>query len=203
MKIKGYTLIEIMIALAVFAILAVITSTSMYHAFTTRSRVNEQADRLNSLQLTMTIIERDTKQIIDRAIRGNDMLLIPSFIGEPGYTEFTRDGMVNPNSTEKRSTLKRVAYLCQNDKLIRRSWRMLDTPSREQYSDKVLLNKIKRCKFSYLNRSRQVLSEWRANAVQQNQTKEPLPVAFQMDIELEVWGRMNLLFIVPEALYGS
>ncbi|WP_133130585.1 GspJ family T2SS minor pseudopilin variant LspJ [Legionella yabuuchiae] len=203
MTVKGYTLIEIMIALAVFAILAVITSTSMYHAFTTRSRVNEQADRLNSLQLTMTIIERDTKQIIDRAIRGNDMLLIPSFIGEPSYTEFTRDGIVNPNSIEKRSTLKRIAYLCQNNELIRRSWRMLDTPNREQFSDKVLLDNVKGCKFAYLTRSRQVLSHWRANAVQQNQIKEPLPVALQIDLELRVWGRMNLLFIVPEALYGA
>lgn len=199
----GYTLIEVLIALSVFAILAVITSTAMYNAFTTRARVNEQAEQLNALQLTMTMIERDTKQMIDRPVRGENMQLISSFIGSPQYTEFTRDGVVNPNSGEKRSTLKRVAYLCQNEQLVRRSWPMLDSPNRNNYSDRVLLDNLVQCQFAYLSRNRQVLSEWRSGALQQNQVKEPLPTAIQLKFKLRHWGILDRLFIVPEALYGK
>lgn len=202
MNAKGYTLIEILIALAVFAILASLSTSAMYHAFTTRSRVTMQADKLNALQLVMTIVQRDAEQIIDRAIRVKDMRLAPSFIGKPHYIEFTRDGIVNPHSREKRSTLKRVAYRCINDKLIRRSWEALDTPTPDKFSDRILLDNLKRCQFAYLARNRQVLASWASNALQQNQKKEPLPTAVQIDLELEAWGNMNLLFIVPEALYG-
>jgi general secretion pathway protein J len=202
-SIKGYTLMEVLIALSVFAILTVVTSTAMYNAYNTRARVNEQADKLNSLQLAMTVIGRDTKQIIERTIKGEDMVTIPAYIGDDNYTEFTRDGMVNPNSSEKRSTLKRVAYLCRDEQLIRRSWAVLDSPKRKQYNDKILLDNLFHCSMSYITRSRQILDEWRAGAVQQNQKKEPLPVALQLDLNIKNWGKMQLRFIIPEALYGQ
>ncbi|NYQ85965.1 GspJ family T2SS minor pseudopilin variant LspJ, partial [Escherichia coli] len=67
-KNKGFTLIEILIALTVFAILATITSSTLYYAFNTRTRVNAQAERLNALQLAISIIQQDTSQTVERAI---------------------------------------------------------------------------------------------------------------------------------------
>lgn len=202
-KQHGFTLLEILIALAVFAILATITSSAMYYAFNTRARVNEQADRLNTLQLAVTLIERDVEQIVARAIRGNEMHLFPAFIGQHQYLELTRNGIVNPNSEEKRSSLKRIAYVCQNNQLLRRSWESLDTTNRKLYEDKVLLDNIVNCKFAYLNHSLQVLPEWRENALQQNQQSEPLPKAIQFTLTLKDWDKMSLLFIIPEALYAG
>jgi len=205
MKIKtaGYTLIEILIALSVFAILATITSSAMYHAFDTRARVAKQADRLNTIQLAIAMIGRDTEQILERAVRGNEMHLFPAFVGQSHYLEFTRNGLVNPNSLEQLSTLKRVAFVCRGDKLIRRSWQILDTPDRKHYQDRVLLNNLDECSFAYLAHNRQILSEWHEDAVQQNQKREALPVAIQVTITLHDWGNMSLLFIIPEALYGG
>ncbi|KTD36232.1 type II secretory pathway protein LspJ [Legionella nautarum] len=201
---KGFTLIEILIALTVFAILAAITSSAMYYAFNTRSRVSEQAERLNALQLAITLIEHDTEQVIVRDIRaGHEMQLHPVFEGEAQYLEFTRSGFVNPNSEEKRSVLQRVAFLCQNNQLIRRSWVTLDPVNREIYQDKILIDRLMNCQFAYLNHNLQVLSEWRPNAVQQNQRAEPIPKAIQMNLRLNDWGKMSLLFIIPGALYAE
>ncbi|WP_305884783.1 GspJ family T2SS minor pseudopilin variant LspJ [Legionella sp. 27cVA30] len=198
----GYTLIEILIALAVFAILAIITASAMYYAFDTRNRVNLQAERLNILQLALSIIARDIEQCAERPIRGNELHVFSAYIGQSNYTEFTRGGLINPNAMEQRSTLKRIAYLCRDGQLIRRSWEALDTPQRSHYEDKVLLDNLTQCKFAYLNRNRQILTEWRENAVSQNQKREPLPTAVQFTLNLQEWGEMSLLFIVPEALYG-
>lgn len=201
---KGFTLIEILIALTVFAILAAITSSAMYYAFNTRSRVSEQAERLNSLQLAISLIEHDTEQAIVRDIRaGKEMQLHPVFEGEAQYLEFTRSGFVNPNSEEKRSVLQRVAFLCKNNQLIRRSWVTLDPVNLENYQDKVLIDRLMNCQFAYLNHNSQVLSEWRPNAVQQNQRAEPMPKAIQINLSLKDWGKMSLLFIIPGALYAE
>ncbi|MDI9819496.1 MULTISPECIES: GspJ family T2SS minor pseudopilin variant LspJ [unclassified Legionella] len=199
----GFTLLEILIALSVFAILATITASTMYYAFNIKERVIQQADRLNNLQLAMILIERDTTQVIPRPVRGNDMHLFPAFAGQPQYLEFTRDGIVNPGSAEKRSTLKRIAYICRANQLLRRSWEVLDTPERNRYEEKILLDNLTNCKFSYLNHSLQVLPEWRDNALQQNQRAEPLPKAVQLNFTLKDWDKISLLTIIPEALYAE
>ena len=180
MKINwGYTLIEILVALAVFAILSSITASAMYHAFDTRARVNVQANQLNEVQLALALMTRDIEQAIDRPIHGDEMRVFPAFVGEPHYLEFSRAGIVNPMGIDARSTMARIAYRCMNKKLIRRSWGSLDTPSRNHYQDRIVLDHLDECKFSYLTHSRQRLSEWRDDAIQQNQKKEALPIAIQ------------------------
>lgn len=148
-KKSGFTLIEVLIALAVFAILASITSSTLYYAFNTRTRVNEQSERLSALQLTISIVQQDISQTAERAIRGNDMRLFPIFIGRPDYVEFTRDGDVNPGSVEKRSSLKRVALVCQNNSLLRRTWDTLDPFDRNTHADKVLVSNLSDCHFGF------------------------------------------------------
>ncbi|MCE0723970.1 MULTISPECIES: GspJ family T2SS minor pseudopilin variant LspJ [Legionella] len=202
-KLNGFTLIEILIALAIFAILATITSSVLYNAFTTRSRVNEQSERLNELQLAISLIQQDTRQTVERPIRSNEMQLLPAFIGQTNYVEFTRDGNINPGNIEKRSTLKRVAYVCQQGTLIRRTWSSLDIINQKSYEDKLLLNRLTNCHFGYLNQNLQILPEWREQAVTLNQRKEPFPKAIQFNMTLQDQGELNLLFVLPGALYVS
>jgi len=201
-KNRGFTLLEVLIALTVFVILATVTTSAMYHAFNTRAIVTRQADRLSTIQLAMALIQRDTQQITERSVRGNQLQLIPAFIGQSQYLEFTRGGDVNPDD-HLRGTLIRIAFLCQNGQLVRRSWEAPDTPNRYKYKDKVLLNKLDQCRFAYLSHDLQVISEWRENALRQNQRKESLPTAIQFTLNLKDWGNMSLLFIIPEALYAE
>lgn len=200
-KLKGFTLIEILIALAVFAILATLTSQILYNSFTTKERLAEQTEKLTAIQMALLFIQRDTTQAVGRSVRSNNMKLLPLFVGESQYVELTRGGLVNPQSILKKSTLQRVAYLCQNNRLIRRHWTSLDTVSRELYQDKVLLTNLTSCKFNYLNATLHVFQEWRAGALQQSQRAEPFPKAIQFNLSLKKSEKMSFLFIIPEALY--
>ena len=201
-KKQGFTLIEILIALTIFAVLATITSSTLYYAFTTRTQVNLQANRLNQLQLAISIIQQDTIQIIDRAIRGNEMRLFPVMVGQSEYVEFTRDGVTNPQSVNKRSSLKRIALVCLDGKLVHRTWSSLDPTDRNTYQDKMLIDNLSECYFSYLNQSLQSLDEWRERALSENQRAEPFPKALQINLKLKDWGKLNLLFTIPRALYA-
>ena len=95
-KQSAFTLLEILIALVVFSILATITSSAMYHAFNTRAIVTKQADKLSVIELAMAVIRRDTQQIVERSVRSNTSKQLPIFTGRPQYLEFTRGGKVNP-----------------------------------------------------------------------------------------------------------
>ena len=199
----GYTLLEIMVALAVFAILSTITAATMIHSFDIRARVNIQSDQLNATQVALTLIARDIEQMVDRPVIGTEMHLFPAFIGASKYIEFTRGGAVNPEAVEHRSTLKRIALICGETKLIRRTWDRLDAPTRKSYQDKILLDNLKTCSFAYLNHFQKILPEWRNEDVLEHQKQETLPTAVQFNLTLQTWGNMSLLFSVPEALYGT
>jgi general secretion pathway protein J len=199
----GYTLIEVMVALTIFALLAAITSSTLYHSFNIRERVNTQANQLNTLQISLTLLSRDTAQIIERAVIGEEMHLFPPFVGQPKYVEFTRGGIMNPNGVARKNTLKRIAYVCTKNELLRRSWEHLDSPSRRKYRDKIILSNLKNCSFAYLGHDHNILKEWRAYAIQQNQKKETLPLAIQFSFTISEWGSTSLLFSIPEALYAA
>jgi general secretion pathway protein J len=203
MKQRGYTLIEVMIALVVFAIIATLSSSVMYHVFDIRERVAIQANQLGELQLTMTLLEHDMVQYIPRTVRANDMHVFSSFVGTYQYMEFTRGGLVNPNAAAKRSGLKRVAYVCSQNQLIRRSWEALDTPERHDYEDRVLLSHLESCSFSYISMYQQIMPEWRAYNVEQKQKIQAIPSGVQLIVDPFGWGKMTFLFVIPEGLYGS
>lgn len=202
-KSPGFTLLEILIALSIFSILAVITSVAMFHAFNTRAKVNTQADILHSVQLSMSLLQHDMRQMTNRAVRGNDMRLVSALIGQSGYLEMTRDGIANPESMEKRSTLKRIALICESGTLKRRTWASLDTPNHNNWEESVLLDNLSSCKFSYLDHSLHVLNEWREVTPEHSKGGESLPKAVQLNITMNPWGNANLIFIVPEALYAK
>lgn len=198
---NGYTLIEIMIALVVFAILAIITSQALYNAFNTRAHLNVEANQLNELQLALSLMQHDVTQMIERSIYGNEHQQFAAFIGLPYYVEFTRLGE-NTDARTAKSTLKRVAYLCKNKALIRRTWETLDTPNRKHYSNASLIQQVEQCKFAYVAHNGQTLEQWRENAVQVNQQKEALPLAIQVNLVITGLGKMSLLFAISEASYG-
>ena len=200
---RGYTLIEVMIALSVFAIIATLSSSVMYHVFDVRARVAAQANQLDELQLALTLIEHDSIQFIPRTVRTNDMHVFAPFTGTHQYMEFTRGGLVNPKGIALRSTLKRVAFLCRGRQLIRRSWDVLDTPERKHYEDKILLDNLEACSFDYVSLSHQIMPEWRAYRIDANQRIESVPSALQLTITPNGWGKMTFLFVLAEGLYGS
>lgn len=197
---KGFTLIEIMLALVIFAILASITASSMYHAFDTRKRIANQAQALNTIEFAIALMKQDTLQAVSRTILGNGMHIFPEFTGHADYVEFTRDGRVNPNAFELRSTLVRVAYLCKKDKLIRRFWERVDTPNRAAYQDKVILDNLNQCKFAYVTKDNDIVPEWQEYPSSDKNNK--MPNAIRVTLSLQN-GNMSLLFIFPAELYGS
>ncbi|WP_419421011.1 GspJ family T2SS minor pseudopilin variant LspJ [Legionella sp. D16C41] len=199
---SGFTLLEILIAIAIFAILATLTSSALYYAFNTRARVTAQSDRLTDFQLTISLLQRDTIQMINRPIRGNEMHLFPAFIGQANYVEFTRGGLGNPNSTEKRSTLMRVSLLCKDNQLIRRTWSSLDPANKDQHEDKILLKELSKCQFAYLNKNLQILPDWHESTGELEQV-EPLPKAIQLTLSVREWGKLSLLLPIPKALYAA
>ena len=203
LRTRGFTLIEILVALTLFAILAAITSSAMYHAFNTRQRVSLQAERLNALQLTISLIKQDMENVAGRAVRSQDLRLLPALVGQNNRIDFTRGGFPNPKGASQRSTLQRIALLCQKNKLIRRTWETLDTPTPGVFQDRILLRNIDHCYFAFLDTNLEVLNTWQSGPLSENAPPQSLlPTAVQVNITLPGWGKGVFLFLIPAAVYN-
>lgn len=193
-KISGYTLIEVIIALAIFAILGTISIGLLGRSFDTSARLKAQLDPLAELQLAVARMSRDIAQIVD--------LGKLSFVGQTNYAEFVRGGLVVPDENEVKSTLKRVALLCgANETLIRKTWARVNPISAEDFQEQILINKVVSCEFSYLIKDGTWVSEWPITSTEPttNTLKKspPFPRAIKLTMHLKNLGEIPLLFVIP------
>ncbi|MGV3740524.1 MAG: type II secretion system minor pseudopilin GspJ [Gammaproteobacteria bacterium] len=202
MKQRGFTLIEIIIALAVFAIIASFTSYILAQSFNVDKRLKTQRVQQHRIELALILLRRETQQIINRPVRGNEQSLIPAFIAHANTLEFTRNGNVNPNAVAQRSTLKRVAYLCYGKKLIRRTWDLLDSPDRRQFRSQVLLDQVKSCGFTYMDVKHQAHTEWKIVAGDRKDQISPLPTSIICHLNLENLGKVEIVLPLPTGFYA-
>ena len=68
-KNKGFTLIEVLIALAITAIVSLIAYTSLSAVMTGAERLRENTDRIYEINRAWMIISRDFRQFVDRPVR--------------------------------------------------------------------------------------------------------------------------------------
>lgn len=122
---RGYTLVEVLVAVLVFAVLAA----SAYGALDALSRSaidqREHAEALAGLQLTMARLDSDLRQVTHRAYRNPFGQLEPPLSGTTGGLVATRAGWGNPSAI-KRSQLQRFAWQFDNSTLSRLAWPVTD-----------------------------------------------------------------------------
>src|SRR5690606_4493493 len=96
----GFTLLELLIAAAVFAIMATLAYGGLDALINQRQAAGDSLERLGAVQRGMNLLLRDTAQIVNRPIRGpyrGDPL--PALRGGDGFEyalAFTRGGWRNP-----------------------------------------------------------------------------------------------------------
>lgn len=190
---SGFTLLEILIALAIFTIVSVIMVKAMHTVFSSQSATNQKAARLAELQMAMLIVSRDIEQTIDRPVSnaaGNP----EGFIGTAHALTFTHGGRAVLQGNTQRSTLQRTRYSLDNRNLIRTTWPVLDVTGHTQSNNRTILRAVSELQFSYLDNKGQFQSSWPPAS---GATNEPLPKAVQLSLKIERWGKLNQLYIIP------
>lgn len=66
---RGFTLLEVLVAMAVFAVMSVVAYGGLRSVLTADQVTQEHAQRLADLQVTLSVLERDLAQVVDIAVR--------------------------------------------------------------------------------------------------------------------------------------
>lgn len=191
-KQSAFTLIEILIALFIFAIIAVITASVLHTVYDARQNLKVKETQLTALQITTALLQHDMRQIINRpsiANNGSKQAAVVGLFNEVDFSCACNSGL---DAINQQSDLQRIKYYVQNGDFIRQSYASVDQNDTNASSKKVLLTHVTQFEVNYLDSNNLFAQTW----FMENNNNQ-LPKAIYFKITLQKLGQFNLLLPLP------
>lgn len=153
---RGFTLVEILIAIAIFAFIGVASTAVLTTVIDSDELSSARFEKFQRLQRAVTTIERDMQQAVPRAVRTDGQAnTIVMRGGESDESDndglaFVRSGWQNPQMMLPRSTLQAVAYRVRDGKLERLYTNYVDNVVGTEPKVRVLLEDISEFKIEFI-----------------------------------------------------
>lgn len=191
----AFTLIEILVALFIFALVALISGQLLSRTLSAQDQLQDRGERLALVHRAMQIVQRDLLQLTNRPIRNSDDLerLGPLLINTDGFLEMTRMGWRNP-LRHSRSEMQRISYRLEDEKLIRGYWHILDRGYDAEPAFQTMLEDVKRVEFYVLDIQGEEHKFW--PPMRQNEQVAD-PIAIILRIEIAPFGMIERIWQVP------
>lgn len=218
-RLRGFTLLELLVALFITAILFAMGYGALSQALTSRKEVEEQSARLSAVQQTMRVMEQDIELMQPRPARdplgnGYEAALVVSQNAASGNSAtgsdsaaqsvplltFTRGGWANPAGLP-RSELQRVSYLLRDGKLIRQHLPVMDTTAATSVVERELLDQVDALRFEYMDESFAWSPTWPTPGMQMSTPQElwrARPIAVRIVLSLKDTGVLTRIIEVVE-----
>lgn len=196
-KQHGFTLLEIIIAIAIFALLSLGANALLINVTDSNGLSIERAKKLENIQRAMIVMERDFLQMQSRTprVQGEQSELVINggefeFESDAYGIGFVRGGWQNPQLRLKRSHLQNVAYRLKENKLERLHTNYVDSVVGTEPKIRVLLQDVTDFKVEVL---KEVSKE---NNWSQTIVSTELPAAIAITIDTETFGQIRRVFKV-------
>ncbi|RMH21722.1 MAG: type II secretion system protein GspJ [Gammaproteobacteria bacterium] len=196
-SIQGFTLLELMIALGIFALMSTLAYQGLSVAQTSQQAVMAKMDDLKALQMTWQLLQQDLANLVDRPIRDEFGDPHPGLTTEDdGLLSFTRTRNVGvPITRTHDQALVRIGYKIEDQTLIRQIWPALDPAEAITPVDQPLYPSVDNIQIRFLHTDGQWLDHWPpANLGLNDLGKPAMPRAIEIKIESERWGTLVRLF---------
>lgn len=197
---RGFTLLEILIAMATFAIFSVLAYGSLGRLLDTRDRIESERQFWRSLALVFTQIEDDLSVARGRTVRDPYGTELPAMRGVgvdnrgqgDAFLAFTRGGrLVFGNMPH--SDLVRVGYKIEDKTLARLTWNELDQGPQSKPVATPLLEGVTQLNVRYYSST---TKGWASTWPPDGQPRQQLPSAVEITLTIEGRGEFQRLLRV-------
>ncbi|MEE4145842.1 MAG: type II secretion system minor pseudopilin GspJ [Halieaceae bacterium] len=208
----GFTLVEVLIALAITAFISAIAYSSLSSALAAVESIRVTAQRTYELDRAWMIISRDLGQFVARPVRDEFGEVEPAMAGGAAARfplSFTRTGWHNPVGSP-RSNLERVNYRVEDGALWRDSYPVLDRAPDSAPRQVRLLGDVEVLELVFLGALTEVESSgsgieldtrgWQGSWVADTSAPESEltpPVALEFRLQLGDLGEIRRIYALP------
>lgn len=184
----GFTLVEVMVSILIFGLLAAAGVALLATSITNREVVKTVSDDGAALLRVHRSMKADLGQALDRPVRPGAGQDVSAFAAPGGETllTLTRAGLLNASQAD-RSSLQRVQYSLANGRLIRRVRASVDAG--DWGPPQVLMEGVGTARMRFTSRGR-VSDDWPPT------DEASLPDAVEVVIETPRFGPVSMAFMV-------
>lgn len=197
--IRGFTLLEVLVAMLLFAIMSALAYGSYRNAREQSAVLEATAARTRELQTAVNTLVMDLEQLMPRPAReliGDGHRPALRSGAEGAVLEFTRGGYPN-GAGLPRGTLQRVTYRLEGGKLLRESTSVVDATPSTPLLKRELLGRVRSLTVRFLAPSRMWLDNWPPPDTPPEQMGHLRPLAVEFTLETEDFGKLVRLVEVP------
>lgn len=192
---RGFTLLELVVAIAVFAVVAAMAYEGLRIIIKSRQQVDGELDHLADLQQAINVMSSDIRQTVLRPVRDNQGSNEPALLvmrDRASRLLFTRTGHANPLALP-RSGMQRTLYTLEGNTLVRSTYNTLDRAPGEQPIATPLLDGVTGFEIQLLDRT----NVWRYDWPPPENTPVPLmPRAIRFNLMLAGHGSLSRIVVL-------
>lgn len=197
-RFSGFTLLELLVAISIFALISAIAYGSLSRFMSDRVRLESEHEFWQSLSLVFVRLEDDLSQARERKVRDLIGTSQPAFRGQPTDTratgqpslEFIRGGVFVYGDTA-RSDLQHIGYRLVEGTLKRLVWPVLDQGTQTTAVEIPLLKNVEEFRVRFYTPSGVWIDEWPASGID-----DILPRGVEIKLTLTGRGEFTRLFLV-------
>ncbi|MES2354172.1 MAG: type II secretion system minor pseudopilin GspJ [Pseudomonadota bacterium] len=196
----GFTLLEVLIAIIIFALMATISYRGLTAILDSKRQVSAESEKWKKIAILFTRLERDFAVVVPRPVRGATQPYLDAFSGEQtavgdngAQLAFTRMG--SNDDTSALAAPQRVGYRFRNGTVELLLWPVLDQAPRTVPTIGVLIDDVNDMKFRYFDDKGSPLARW--PAVSDPNGSTVLPKAVEVTVTLKSNEVLTRLFNLP------
>ena len=192
----GFTLLELLVALSIFAAVWVMALSGWYSVTRTDRWVAESAEQLRHLQWSLLMLTRDISTAATRSVRdeygdSRPALHADSRSGSSAVLELTIASWQNPAGL-KRSNLQRVSWGVSDGLLLRTGWPVLDRAQDSPPYQAVMADRIRSLGLRFLDADDKWHKNWPPEA-ESDTDFSSMPRAVEIVLDVEGVGEVRRL----------
>ncbi len=189
---RGFTLVEVLVAVAIFALAAGLAVGGMNAITRARTQLDGDLARLADLQFAVGLIERDLRGIAMRPVRTGYGPAMPALSGGLDALELSRYGAVGALA-QSQSDIARIGYQLDGKRLLRLHYPVLDRGPSSLPTIDPLLDRVERLEWRYIGaRGAPTLAQWPPP-----RGGDALPRAIELRLQLSDYGEIRRVFELP------
>lgn len=191
-KMHGFTLVEMLLALAILAALSVAAMAVLQNVIRADTLTRDKTQQMQALQHTFGQMSSDINQIIARRSRESSSLFFAGryqLSSDDWAISFSRNGWPNPLGMLARSEIQNVSYRLRQQRLERLSYDQQDPLTGAQPTVEVVQEGVRAFRLRFYASGR-----WQ----ERWDNTQSLPLGLEVTLTLDGYGDITRLFLITQ-----